>query len=143
MGATVSSLTEFVRLEAMTCGQCGVTFAMPDTMRRERIADRQTFYCPNGHPRAFCGETEAERLRRELETEKAARRRAEELRLASLKEAEHNAREWRKTKTRLRNLRERTKNGVCPCCNRSFTQLARHIATKHPDYASEDSERST
>lgn len=33
----------------------------------------------------------------------------------------------------------KTKNrigkGVCPCCNRTFVELARHIATKHPDYA--------
>jgi hypothetical protein len=25
-------------------------------------------------------------------------------------------------------------NGVCPCCNRTFQNLARHMAGKHPDY---------
>lgn len=31
-------------------------------------------------------------------------------------------------------LRRRTAAGVCPCCNRSFVQLARHMKTKHPDH---------
>lgn len=25
--------------------------------------------------------------------------------------------------------------GVCPCCRRSFTDLARHMSSQHPDYA--------
>ena len=36
----------------------------------------------------------------------------------------------------------RTKNriagGACPCCNRTFQNLARHMATKHSDYAHKD-----
>lgn len=23
--------------------------------------------------------------------------------------------------------------GICPCCNRTFSQLARHMQSKHPD----------
>src|SRR5690606_15231496 len=30
--------------------------------------------------------------------------------------------------------RQRFANGVCPCCNRSFTNVARHMRTQHPDY---------
>jgi hypothetical protein len=134
MGATVLSFDEFVTLETLVCGECGVTFAMPKKLRDERVKDRQAFYCPNGHPRVF-REDRVARLERELDQERTARQRAEELRRAALKEADHHAIEWRKSKTRLSNLRERVKNGVCPCCKRSFVQLARHIATKHPDYA--------
>ena len=137
MGATVFSMNEFVRLETMVCGECGVMYAMPSTLRAERLRDRKTFYCPNGHPRVFCGETEEARLRRALESERRARERSDELRSAALKEADHNAIEWRKSKTRLRNLRERVKHGVCPCCKRSFAQLARHMEMMHPEYASE------
>lgn len=136
MGATVYSMSKFVTLEAHACGECGITFAMPISFRAARMDDGKTFYCPNGHGRVFTDTTEA-KLRRELERERAARQRAEELRAASCKEAEHNAIEWRKSKTRLRNLRERVKNGVCPCCKRSFVQLARHMATKHPGFAVE------
>ncbi len=31
--------------------------------------------------------------------------------------------------------RERIVSGVCPCCNRTFQNLARHIAGQHPDFA--------
>jgi hypothetical protein len=31
-------------------------------------------------------------------------------------------------------LHRRVGNGVCPCCSRSFTNLKRHIRSKHPDY---------
>lgn len=24
--------------------------------------------------------------------------------------------------------------GVCPCCNRSFTNVRRHMTSQHPDY---------
>ena len=30
---------------------------------------------------------------------------------------------------------QRVEHGVCPCCKRSFSALARHMATKHPEYA--------
>lgn len=136
MGATVYALNEFVRLETHTCGACGVTFAMPERLVEARQSDGKAFYCPNGHARVFTDTKEAQ-LRRQLEVEQQARKRAEELRQSARKEAEHNAIEWRKSKTRLRNLRERIKNGVCPCCHRSFTQLAKHIATKHPEFQAE------
>lgn len=28
----------------------------------------------------------------------------------------------------------RVSAGTCPCCNRSFKQLAAHMKNKHPDY---------
>jgi len=37
--------------------------------------------------------------------------------------------------TRIKN---RVANGVCPCCKRSFTDLRRHMETKHPKYAETD-----
>lgn len=134
MGATVFSINEFVTLDTHVCGECGITFAMPTGFRTGRQKDGKTFYCPNGHGRVFCGESEVDRLRARLADAQREATRIEELRRASVKEAEHNAIEWRKSKTRLRNLRERVKNGVCPCCKRSFVELAQHIATEHPEF---------
>lgn len=31
-------------------------------------------------------------------------------------------------------LATRANHGVCPCCKRTFSQLARHMKTKHPDF---------
>lgn len=129
-GATV---TQLVTLDVTTCGECGAVFAMPRAFIAERQADRKTFYCPNGHARCY-GESEIGRLQAELERERSARKRETELRMAARKDAEHEALERRKLRTRVKNLKERVKNGVCPCCHRSFVQLARHMQTKHPDY---------
>ena len=32
-----------------------------------------------------------------------------------------------------RRIEKRIHAGVCPCCNRSFPNLQRHMAAKHPD----------
>jgi hypothetical protein len=34
--------------------------------------------------------------------------------------------------------RKRAAAALCPCCNRSFVQLRRHLASQHPDYKGED-----
>ncbi len=52
--------------------------------------------------------------------------------------ARDDAEHQRKRVNALRGVVTRTKkriaNGTCPCCTRTFTNLARHIAAKHPDY---------
>lgn len=30
-------------------------------------------------------------------------------------------------------IKKRVQGGACPCCNRHFVQLERHMATKHPE----------
>jgi hypothetical protein len=30
-------------------------------------------------------------------------------------------------------LEKRVRSGLCPCCKRSFVNLKRHMATKHPE----------
>lgn len=37
--------------------------------------------------------------------------------------------------TRLKN---RVANGVCPCCNRTFANLQRHMSTKHKGFIAEE-----
>jgi hypothetical protein len=34
-------------------------------------------------------------------------------------------------------LRKRAAAGVCPCCNRTFLALQKHMAHKHPDFRAE------
>lgn len=37
-------------------------------------------------------------------------------------------------------LKNRVGHGVCPCCNRSFGNLARHIESEHPTFIAEAAE---
>lgn len=120
-----------VTLVATTCGECGVAFGMPQDFVAARKNDHRCFYCPNGHCRAWKGETEEERLKRslewksnELERERSNRQRTE--------------RQLSAARGRVTRIKNRVANGVCPCCGRTFVALARHMATKHPDFTAQE-----
>lgn len=127
-------------LETITCCNCGVDFAVPSELHAALLRTHRQFYCPNGHSQHFTGEPGEVELKRQLER---AQRERDEARAATDRarklaaDADLSA---RLTRGKLRALRKRVKHGVCPCCQRSFVQLARHMATKHPDYAAAPSE---
>jgi hypothetical protein len=124
-------LPEYATLEIVwvTCGAngCSLPVGMPKKFYEAKKKSRSTWYCPAGHCRIFVGETNEERLKRELEYEKQHRQRAEQ----DKERARHAAAIAR---GKLNAAKERVGNGVCPCCKRSFENLRRHMATKHPSY---------
>lgn len=122
----------------LKCCQCGEQFMLnPETEATLRRSS-QLFHCPWGHSQHFPqGETAADKLRRENQrlTQRLAQKDDEITWQREHREAaERTARAYKGQTTRLRN---RAKAGVCPCCNRSFSQLAQHMANKHPDFTSE------
>lgn len=117
----------YVSLRAITCGGCGTAFAMSESLYKTLVDTRETFYCPRGCRRTFCGKTEEERLREEVEVQK----RSKEHWIAETKRKEAQLRAEKGAKTKLK---KRIANGVCPCCKRSFCNLRRHMETKHPGY---------
>lgn len=139
--STTMDRTITVNATTITCchAGCGLSFAVPAWWETERRRLHDGWYCPNGHQQYFGGETDAERRIRELEEErKQLRREAEEI--AADYRLERNAREQVQrslaaTKGVLTKTRKRIAAGVCPCCHRTVQQLARHMETKHPDYA--------
>jgi len=126
----MNTVTE-VDLQTITCGACGVVFAMPARYVRERKRDHRTWYCPNGHPRAWNGESREEELERQLRSVQAYGTSLRD----QLEATERSLRGHKAAKTRLKN---RIAAGVCPCCNRSFQNLQRHMAGQHPDFAHEE-----
>lgn len=117
-----SQLSISVNFEIITCFKCGVPFAVPGKLRQELIKSQETFYCPSGHSQCYAGETAEQRFRRVLEEkEKTISRQAiEKIQL----EGQVNT---------LNRKLKRVHNGTCPCCNRSFTNLQKHMKTKHPE----------
>lgn len=114
-------MTEYAQ---MCCGECGIEFQVPNHFYRERLETGRGWYCPNGHSRVF-KESKVDKLQRELNNAKQQIARAED-------EA-REAREESAAQVKLRKrLEKRVHNGVCPCCSRSFANLKRHMATKHP-----------
>lgn len=104
-------------------------FAFPLTLREKALADHsRLFYCPNGHELRYLGKTESQKLREQLERERERSGRIS----ADRDQIEASL---RATKGVVTKLQKRASAGVCPCCNRTFSQLARHMKSKHPDFA--------
>lgn len=110
---------------------CGMAFAIPESLDEQLLDHRgpngKSVYCPLGHRWHYTGKNDAEQ-------ERAARIAAEQREravrdLLSAEERSHSA-----TKGQLTKVKKRVTAGLCPCCNRSFADLARHMAGQHPDY---------
>lgn len=112
--------------EVQACGKCGIEWAMTVEFVNARRQDGKDFYCPNGDPRVY-RVTELERVKKELE-------RARQMREAADDRAAKAERETTTISKAHRKMRVRVMNGVCPCCNRSFENLRRHMHTEHPDF---------
>lgn len=132
---TFSANTGSLVLFISDCAACGVLFGMPSDMEDRRREDHRAFYCPNGHTLSFSGPTKAEKEAKE------AQERANRLRTMLVAEQDQAAaarREAAEAKASEIRIRWRVGNGVCPCCQRTFSALASHVATKHPDFAHRD-----
>jgi len=117
-----TKLFDGVMLITEECYKCGVTFAFPVEIYERCHRDHErSFYCPNGHGQVYTGKTSEQKLKERLEQE--ARRN---------QELENRA--GRISKNYMR-MRKRVANGVCPCCNRTFQNLFRHMKSEHPDFA--------
>lgn len=128
-------ITGSMPLTTEVCCACGCLFAMPTDMQQRRVEDHKSFYCPNGHPQQYTGEREAQRLQRELNAAIQSRDAARSSRDYAQKEADHFRKARDGMKGQLVLTKKRISNGVCPCCNRTFKDLAQHMENKHPNYA--------
>lgn len=130
---TTYTLTHASQLVTEECYKCGITFAMPAQFKRDRLDDHASFYCPNGHGQQYIGKTDAQKL-------KEARERLDQAH-ASLRANRDQLQASERSKAALKGVVTRTKrriaNGVCPCCSRTFKNLASHMEGQHPDYVSE------
>ena len=118
------------------CVTCGVVYAVPEVVWNEQYRIGGYHYCSNGHTQGWAKEnSETEKLRRERDrlTQRLAEKDDEIRRQRELREnSDRSAAAIRGHITRLKN---RIGHGVCPCCNRTFRNLQRHMESKHPDLA--------
>lgn len=124
-----------IEFEVHHCGVCGVIFALDKNFAKARRDDHASWQCPNGHTFHWGQPSEKEKLKRQLEQE---RDRAG--RLASrLDQTKAELQGTKAAKTRFKNERDQLRRhgaaGVCPHpeCHRHFTNLERHVKSKHPE----------
>lgn len=125
-----STLTLFVE----TCCNCGTPFGIENSLRDHLLENGNLFYCPNGHAQHYTKRETLEKKIKQLENNlKSETERAEWWK----GEAEDKAQQLKVTRCKLTKTQKRVSNGICPCCNRQFVQLTRHMKSKHPEYVEE------
>lgn len=134
------TITVSTELRAVHCGECGGTYALDARYHRQKKENGGFWNCPYcqcswGFPKEA---SEIERLRREVEKKEREVTREQarhDQTRAELEQTEHRRRAEKGHRTRLQN---RIKAGVCPCCKRSFANLAEHMQKQHPEYGGDD-----
>lgn len=132
--ATTATLNIIETFNVHCCTECGVSYALTAAFESRRRNDHKTFYCPNGHRQHYAQRTEAEIAQAEADEQ---RERAERLAQQLTRRGEDLQRERRRhsaTKGQLTKTKKRIGNGVCPCCNRHFSNVERHMSGQHPEY---------
>lgn len=111
------------------CGTCAVWHTIPEVVYETQRREGGFHSCPNGHMRGWDKGTDAierENIRRERDRLKQdAARLADEI-AAERKRAED-------AEKRVLQIKRRAAAGVCPCCNRTFLNIQRHMKSKHPN----------
>lgn len=121
-------MTTRLDLTDVRCADCTMLFAVPSDFQSIRRTDGKTFFCPAGHQNYYSArEDELKQLRKERQSLESQLK-------WSVMEAEQAKREKTTLKGQLTKTRNRLANGVCPCCHRTFKQLAAHMNNKHPDF---------
>lgn len=129
----MSQQTYTETLHVLACARCSMPFGITSDFEQRHRDNHDTFYCPNGHPNYYSGKSESEKLKQDILQQQERMeylQKANNSLHAKITEKNHEIRAHKGAKTRLVN---RIKAGVCPCCNRSFENLRRHMANKHPE----------
>lgn len=133
MSTFTEVITETFRI--VSCYTCSLRFGITSELYRRVVTNAVgSVYCPACGSMTCWRESEDQKRIKQLEqklqweaqnaaTQKAARVKAEASLVA--------------TKGVVTKLSKRVSAGVCPCCNRTFKQLAQHMENKHPAFVKE------
>jgi hypothetical protein len=136
------SFTFFGKLSVVECCNCHIYFAMPEDLHVELQRNHKSFWCPAGHSISYRQKSDIEIAKAETEEMRRQRDREKQnsaylhSRIEEEAEKKNHARaQARAFKGVITKVKKRVGNGVCTCCNRSFSNLAAHMKHKHPEWA--------
>lgn len=121
-----------VEMYEVDCGKCSGMYSITENFRLRKEREGGTWTCPYCATGWGYGNGS---IHKKLAAEQAARAEAERRTAAALVRANEAQAAADKAQAELKRHQRRTKAGVCPCCNRTFVALARHLKTKHPGYS--------
>lgn len=138
------TITHETTLTVIECANCGMLFAVSQQFEKELRNTHTRFYCPRGHNNYYPDETEEEKLRKEIAKQNTRiqwwNEYATEIENKRKRKRKQTERSLAATKGVVARIRNRVSNGVCPYCNRTFSNLARHMNCKHLDFKDEPTE---
>lgn len=124
-----------ILFEAHICPSCGVLYTVPKDVIESHRNHGGNHYCSNGHSLGWgsggASNSEWAKMRRRAE-------RAEQEKARLSDEADRLQTELQKAGRRERRLKKRASAGTCPCCNRTFSNMARHMKHQHPEFAADN-----
>lgn len=124
-----------VSLELVSCCSCHAVFGLEQQAHRTYKENHHFFYCPYCKADLFFrGKSKTEELRDELNSAHTClvRERASHDQTRADRDTER--RRSASYKGHLSRTKKRIGKGVCPCCNRYFANVHKHMANKHPTY---------
>lgn len=133
-------MTGFLTGQWLTCARCKTSFAIADELYiAAKASEKINFFCPYGHSNYFpAGESEETKLRRERDRLQQQLAQKDDEIETQRKLADGYIRKLSAARGQITKVKRRIGHGICPCCSRTFENLARHMATKHADYQKEE-----
>lgn len=138
LGTPIKDLRITHGFVAESCIHCAADFAMSDQHFENVKRTGNEFWCP------ACGKSMVYRKTKEQELKEQLKRAREDADWYLRRKDELYQETQRLEKSRaafkgqVTKLKHRAANGVCPCCTRHFTNLERHMKTKHPEFTQEN-----
>jgi hypothetical protein len=134
------TITAFTELTTITCSGCSGAYAistvfMEEARRKGGFA--QCWSCPYCKSERGFGESEKSKLESKIAALERSRAYLEQSRTEARQEAEHFRKSRDGIKGALVKQKKRIGKGACPCCNRFFPNLHRHMLSKHPEHATQ------
>lgn len=115
-------------VEVIEMAGCGHTIYMSSTLNKQLRRSHNIFYC------TYCGNTNHYPQKSREEKLKAALRSTQDQLETVRDQRDRKERQRRVEKAAKTRIKNRVSKGVCPCCNRTFANLAAHMANKHPEF---------
>jgi hypothetical protein len=130
----MATFTETIVFDVHDCPTCGVQYAAPQEFFARKNREDGGWYCVNGHAVVF-KKSALQKAKEDLARVEQDRAWYERRAKAARDEAEHQKRRAAAARGQVTKIKNRIANGVCPCCNRHFVNVERHIKSQHPDFA--------
>lgn len=124
-------------LKVVNCYACAGTYAMSSQFLDTRTYDGKGWTCPYCKAPTIYGTSEKDELKKQLARQKESttyQRREKEKYLQQRNTLERSRNGMKGVLVREQKKLARVRRGVCPCCNRHFKNVQRHMDSQHPNY---------